>query len=89
MLLNKKKLIQRKNKMKKKKQEYIDDGHTIYSMDVDAKWNKRHNDNQTVYVTKEERMLLIKAAFKTYIPKLLIVLLGFGLAIILIYLWLM
>ena len=72
----------------KNKKEYIDDGHTIYSMDVDAKWAKKENSN-SVYVTKEERKLLIKACFKAYLPKLLIVLLGFGLAIILIYFWLM
>lgn len=75
--------------MKKNKKEYIDDGHTIYSMDVDAKWSKRHHDNkESIYVSKEERRLLIKAAFRTYIPKLLIVLFGFGLAILLIYFWL-
>ena len=45
--------------------------------------------NSTIYVSKEEKRLLMKAAFRAYIPKLLIVLLGFGLAIILIYFWLM
>ena len=75
---------------KKKKQEYVDDGHTIYSMDVDAKWNnQREVKNETVYVSKEEKKTLIIAAFKAYIPKLLIVLVGFGLAILLIYFWLM
>lgn len=74
---------------KKKKQKYVDDGHTIYSMDVDAKWNnQREKTNQNIYVSKEQQRLLIKAAFKAYIPKLLIVLAGFGLALLLIYLWL-
>lgn len=74
---------------KNKKEQYIDDGHTIYDMNVDAKWNKSHYDNkQSVYVSKEERRALIKAAFLAYFPKLLIVLGGFGLAIILIYFWL-
>ena len=72
-----------------KKEEYIDDGHTIYSMDVDAKWARQKEKQQKIYVSKEEKRILIKAAFKAYIPKLLIVLLGFGLAIILIYFWLM
>ena len=27
---------------KRKKTEFIDDGHTIYDMNVDAKWNKLH-----------------------------------------------
>lgn len=74
--------------MKKEKKEYIDDGHTIYSMDVDAKWSKKHNKKESIYVSKEERFMLIKAAFLAYFPKLLLVLFSFGLAIILIYLWL-
>ena len=81
-----KKLKKMKNK---RKEEYIDDGHTIYSMDVDAKWSKPKESNSTIYVSKEEKRLLMKAAFRAYIPKLLIVLLGFGLAIILMYFWLM
>lgn len=77
-------------KNKKKKVEYIDDGHTIYNMDVEGlKWhdNKIKNEDR-VYVTKEDKKLLIKAAIKSYLPKMLIVLLGFTLAIILIYFWL-
>ena len=77
-------------KNKKKKDKYIDDGHTIYNMDVEGfKWhdNKIKNKNR-IYVSKEERRLLIKAALKTYIPKFLIILLGFTLAIILLYFWL-
>ena len=75
--------------MKNKKDEYIDDGHTIYSMDVDAKWAKSKEPKETIYVSKEQKRLLIKAAYRAYIPKLLLVLLCFGLAIILIYFWLM
>ena len=74
--------------MKKEKQEYIDDGHTIYSMDCDAKWSEKRIEKQTIYVTKQERRALIKAAFLAYTPKLLMVLLCFGLAVILIYFWL-
>ena len=74
---------------KKKKQEYIDDGHTIFSMDVDADWNNQKDKKEkSMYVTKEENRTLIVAAFKAYFPKLLMVLFGFGLAIILIYFWL-
>ena len=72
-----------------KKEEYIDDGHTIYSMDVDAKWARPKEPKEKIYVSKEQKRLLIKAAFRAYTPKLLIILLGFGLAIILIYFWLM
>lgn len=73
---------------KKKKAKYIDDGHTIYSMDVDAKWNRNKIKDKSVYTTKEDRKLLIRAAYRAYIPKLLIVLFGFALAILLIYFWL-
>lgn len=77
-------------KDKKKKDEYIDDGHTIYNMDIEGfKWHDNKIKNKdSVYVTKEDKKLLIKAALKSYIPKMLIVLLGFTLAIILIYFWL-
>lgn len=71
---------------KKDKQKYVDDGHTIYDMNVDAKWNSQQK--RTIYVSKEEKRAIIKAAFLAYFPKLLLVLCGFGLAIILIYFWL-
>lgn len=71
----------------KKKQKYVDDGHTIYSMDVDAKWNKTKKD-KSVCVSKEEKKQLLKGAFIAYFPKLLLVIAGFTLAFILIYFWL-
>lgn len=73
---------------KNKNKEYIDDGHTIYDMNVDAKWNNKKEKTPCVMVTKEERWTLIKAAFMAYFPKLLLVLGCFLLAMILIYLWL-
>lgn len=74
---------------KKEKQKYVDDGHTIYDMNVDAEWNNQQKNNKnTIYVSKEEERAIIKAAFLAYFPKLLLVLGGFGLAIILIYFWL-
>ncbi len=74
---------------KNKKEKFVDDGRTIYSMDVDAKWNNRRNrSEETIYVTKGERKALVKAALLAYFPKLLLVLLGFGFAIVLIYFWL-
>ncbi len=77
-----------KRNKKDKAKEYIDDGHTIYDMNVDASWNKRKEKMPSVYVTKEERRTLIKAAFLAYIPKLLLVLGCFLVTFILIYLWL-
>ena len=77
-----------KRNKKDKAKEYIDDGHTIYDMNVDASWNKRKEKMPSVYVTKEERRTLIKAAVLAYIPKLLLVLGCFLVTFILIYLWL-
>lgn len=76
--------------MKKEKQKYIDDGHTIYNMDVDGfKWHdKKVSKDKQINVTKKERNALIKAAYLAFIPKFLIILLAFGLAIFLVYLWL-
>ncbi|MBE6131140.1 MAG: hypothetical protein E7183_05405 [Erysipelotrichaceae bacterium] len=71
-----------------KTNEYIDDGHTIYDMNVDASWNNRKDKTPSVMVSKEERRMLVKAAFLAYIPKLLLVIGCFLLALVLIYLWL-
>ena len=57
-----------------KNQEFIDDGHTIYDMNVDASWNNRREKSPSVMVSKDERRMLIKAALKAYLPKLLMVL---------------
>ena len=72
---------------KKQKQKYVDDSHVIYDMDVDTKWNTIRT-RKTIPVPKEERRLLINAAFIAYIPKLLLVLLCFGITIVLLYFWL-
>lgn len=77
-----------KRNKKDKTKEYIDDGHTIYDMNVDASWNKVKEKTPSVFVSKEERRVLIKAAFIAYIPKLLLVLGCFLITAILIYLWL-
>ena len=71
-----------------KNQEFIDDGHIIYDMNVDASWNNRREKSHSVMVSKDERRMLIKAALKAYLPKLLMVLGCFLVVMILIYLWL-
>lgn len=71
-----------------KNQEFIDDGHTIYDMNVDASWNNRREKSPSVMVSKDERRMLIKAVLKAYLPKLLMVLGCFLVVMILIYLWL-
>lgn len=76
---------QRKNKnsMKKKKNSYVDDGHTIYSM-AGLKTEKKGN----LEVNKRERKAIIKAALAVYLPRFLLVILAFTLTFILIYFWL-
>ena len=75
-------------KDKKKKVKYIDDGHTIYNMNVEGMRGYKKSSESADYIDKHEKRILIWAAFKAYAPKLLIVILGFTLAIILIYFWL-
>lgn len=71
------------------KKKYEDDGHTIYDMNVDAYWRKdKKNKESSITVTKEEHRLLIKAAFVTYFPRLLLVILCFGITMLLLYFWL-
>lgn len=41
---------------KNKKEKYVDDGHTIYNMDVDGMpHRKRHNNDDNFSLTKNEK----------------------------------
>ena len=71
---------------KNKKEKFVDDGRTIYNMDVDGLTNRRNKNK--VYVTKEEKKLIIQTALKHYIPILFGVIVCFFLAMLLIKLWL-
>lgn len=51
---------------KNKKEKFVDDGRTIYNMDVDGLPNRRNKNK--IYVTKEEKKLIIKTTLKHYIP---------------------
>lgn len=75
---------------KKKKKKYVDDGHTIYNMDVSGfKWHDRKVKNKNkIDLSKKEKSAMIRAAFAAYLPKVLIILVGFSLAILLLYFWL-
>lgn len=76
----------KKKKMKnKEKQIYNDDGHTIYNMDVEHLKNRRP---KKITLNNKERFALIKAAFQRFLPILFGVILCFGIAMLLIYLWL-
>ena len=45
---------------KNKKEKYVDDGHTIYNMDVDGMpHRKRHNNDDNFSLTKNEKENII------------------------------
>ena len=83
--------------MKKKKEKTVyteDKGETIYSMaglygrtpEEQDEYNKKLKNR--VAATKKERLAMIRAAFSVYGPLLLIVVGAFGLAALLMYLYL-
>ena len=81
--------------MKKNKQKVVykpDEGQTIYSMaalegktpeDLDKREEER---KRRVNVTRKERNAMIRAAFQVYGPILLIIIVGFSLAAVIMYL---
>ena len=70
-----------------KKEKYVDDGHTIYNMDVDG-LKKRYPKSQKITLSNKEKIALIKAILIRYIPILFGLLMCFGLTMFFIYLWL-
>lgn len=75
-------------KQKKQKPVYVDDGHTIFSMEQLVGSENYDKKNKNVGLTKKEKRAAIIAAFQTYLPVLVGVLACFSLAILLIYFWL-
>lgn len=75
---------------KKRKKDDWDDGRVIASMDgVKSPFGGGRKDKANgVEVTKKERRAIVKAFFSIMLPRLLIVLLSFGLVAVLMYLWL-
>lgn len=75
---------------KKKKEKFVDDGRTVYDMDIEGfSWHdrkaKKKND---LGVTKSEKAAMIRGALIAYLPRILTLIAGFGLAFGLVYLWL-
>ena len=68
---------------KNKKEKYIDDGHTIYSMD-----GLRKDKEGKLDVNKKEKRAIIKAAMAVYLPRFLLIILAFVVTILLMYFWL-
>ena len=75
-------------KEKKQKQVYIDDGHTIYSMEQLVGPENYDKKEKRAGLTKKERRAAISAAFEVYLPVLVGVLACFSLVAVLIYFWL-
>lgn len=76
-------------KNKDKKEEFIDDNHTIYNMDVDGMPKRRASSKgNELGLTKKERRALIRAAYLHFIPILIGIIICFIIAMILIRLWL-
>lgn len=81
---------------KKEKKPYVDDGHTIYDMDGvgrtgwwgSSKPTKEKKEQTPVGLTRRERWAAIRAALSIYLPVLLVLLAGFGLAAVLLSFWL-
>jgi hypothetical protein len=82
-------------KKKKEKTVYLEDkGETVYSMsslygrtpEEQEEFDRKRKSR--IDATRGERFAMIKAAFQVYGPMLLILVLGFGIAALLMYLFL-
>ena len=75
---------------KKKKQKYVDDGHTIYNMDIEGfKWHdKKKKKENDVNLSWKERWAMIRGAYGAFFPKFLIIIIAFTLTYLLLYFWL-
>ncbi len=90
--------MKEKQKKKKVKVIYVDDGRTVYDMDNVSHPNaiipdkltqkQKNNKKQNACLEKKERRVAIKAAFLTYLPSIICAIAGFVATGILIYLWL-
>ncbi|MCI5745730.1 MAG: hypothetical protein MR270_05550 [Erysipelotrichaceae bacterium] len=75
--------------MKRKKTDFVDDGRVIAPMDVDGMPKRRDENRKRSYdVTKNEKKHLILASYKAFLPMFICGIIGMGLTILLIYLWL-
>lgn len=74
--------------MKKDKQPYVDDGHTVYNMDGIDEMRHGSNPKKNVGLSGKERRAAIKAALAVFLPKFLLVLGCFGVTALLLYFWL-
>ncbi len=86
--------------MRKKKEKWVDDGRTIVPMNGDeipSQWRgvytgrerkKNLKNKGKSDVTGKERRAMIRGMFAVMLPRLLIILAGFAIVFLLMYLWL-
>ena len=79
-------MLLKQNLRHMKKNKYYDDGHTIYNMDVDGL--PKREKKVRISLDKEERKVIMRAGFKTYLPIMLVIIIGFCITFLLVYLWL-
>lgn len=75
---------------KSKKKDFVDDGRTVYDMDVEGfKWHDRKKQKKDgLDINRREKWAMYRGALAAYLPKFFIILLAFALTMGLIYLWL-
>lgn len=73
---------------KRKVKKYVDDGRTIYNMDVEGMPHRRKRTKSDINLTKQERRSMTRAAFKHYFPIVLGVMVCFTIVALLLYFWL-
>lgn len=72
---------------KKKKRKFVDDGHTVYSMEG-LNPAPRVKQSDKTGLTQKERRAAVRAALAVYLPRVLLIIACFVIAGLLIYLWL-
>ncbi len=73
----------------KKSKPYVDDGHTIYSMDGIDEMQHGTRDKKCVGLNRKEKWTAIKAALAVYLPRFLGIVACFAVVAFLLYFWLM
>lgn len=86
--MKEKKTEKPKKKKKKTKAVYVDDGHTVYNMDGVGGARHYENDKEKAGLSKKEKRAAIRAAFETYLPSFILIILSFTAAALIVYLWL-
>ena len=76
-----------KPKKKKPKTVYIDDGHTVYSME-NLPGGRKH-DGEEPLLDRKERRAAIRAALAHFMPIVLMTIACFAVVGLLLYFWLM